>query len=67
MLSWIPEGFDATLAEAPVDAARYEAVFESWSTDYGFGFDFTPYFELNVCLYLRELEAWRHPSPISSS
>ena len=31
------------------DAARYEAVFESWSTDYGFGFDFTPYFELNVC------------------
>ena len=56
VLSWIPEGFDATLAEAPVDAARYEAVFESWSTDYGFGFDFTPYFELNVCLYLRELE-----------
>ena len=56
VLSWIPEGFDATLAEAPVDAARYEAVFESWSTDYGFGFDFTPYFELNVYLYLRELE-----------
>ena len=56
VLSWIPEGFDPTLAEAPVDAARYEAVFESWSTDYGFGFDFTPYFELNVCLYLRELE-----------
>ena len=56
MLSWIPEGFDPTVAEAPVDAARYEAVFESWSTDYGFGFDFTPYFELNVCLYLRELE-----------
>ena len=55
VLSWIPEGFDATLAEAPVDAARYEAVFESWSTDYGFGFDFTPYFELNVRLYLREL------------
>ncbi|MFR5092221.1 MAG: hypothetical protein ACLTDR_09730 [Adlercreutzia equolifaciens] len=31
-------------------------MFESWSTDYGFGFDFTPYFELNVRLYLRELE-----------
>ena len=44
VLSWIPEGFDPTLAEAPVDAAHYEAVFESWSTDYGFGFDFTPYF-----------------------
>ena len=28
----------------------------SWSTDYGFGFDFTPYFVLNVRLYLRELE-----------
>ncbi len=53
MLSWIPEGFDPTLAEAPVDAARYEAVFESWSTDYGFGFDFTPYFELNVSVPAR--------------
>ena len=53
VLSWIPEGFDPTLAEAPVDAARYEAVFESWSTDYGFGFDFTPYFELNVSVPAR--------------
>ena len=56
VLSWLPEGFDPTLGDAPVDAARYEAVFEHWSTDYGFGFDFTPYFELNLCLYLRELE-----------
>lgn len=56
VLSWLPEGFDPTLGDAPVDAARYEAVFEHWSTDYGFGFDFTPYFELNLRLYLRELE-----------
>ena len=56
VLSWIPEGFYPALGEALEDADRYEAVFESWSTDYGFGFDFTAYFELNVCLYLRELE-----------
>ena len=36
VLSWIPE---ASAPWRPVDAARYEAVFESWSTDYGFGFD----------------------------
>ena len=47
-------GFDPTLAEAPVDAARYEAVFESWSTDYGFRLRLHAYFELNVRLYLRE-------------
>lgn len=56
VLSWLPEGFDPELGEALVDADRYRAVFESWSTDYGFGFDFTPYFDLSVCLYLRELE-----------
>ena len=56
VLCWLPEGFDPTLEDAPVDEARYRAVFEHWSTDYGFGFDFTPYFELNVRLYLRELE-----------
>ena len=56
VLCWLPEGFDPALEDAPVDAARYRAVFEHWSTDYGFGFDFTPYFELNVRLYLRELE-----------
>lgn len=56
VLSWIPEGFDPALEETLGDTSRYEAVFESWSTDYGFGFDFTAYFELNVRLYLRELE-----------
>lgn len=56
VLSWLPEGFDPSLEGVPVDEARYRAVFEHWSTDYGFGFDFTPYFELNVRLYLRELE-----------
>lgn len=56
VLCWLPEGFDPRLGDAPVDAVRHEAVFEHWSTDYGFGFDFTPYFELNVRLYLRELE-----------
>ncbi|MEC4176381.1 hypothetical protein VIN30_07950 [Adlercreutzia sp. R7] len=56
VLSWLPEGFDPGLEDAPVDEARYRAVFEHWSTDYGFGFDFTPYFEMNVRLYLRELE-----------
>ncbi len=56
VLSWLPEGFDPSLPDAPVDARRHQAVFEHWSTDYGFGFDFTPYFELNLRLYLRELE-----------
>lgn len=56
VLCWLPEGFDPFLADVPVDEARAKAVFEHWSTDYGFGFDFTPYFELNVRLYLRELE-----------
>ncbi len=56
VLCWLPDGFDPFLAGVPVDETRYAAVFEHWSTDYGFGFDFTPYFELNVRLYLRELE-----------
>lgn len=56
VLCWLPDGFDPFLADVPVDEARAKAVFEHWSTDYGFGFDFTPYFELNVRLYLRELE-----------
>ncbi len=56
VLSWLPDGFDPRVENNPGDAARYKAVFEHWSTDYGFGFDFTPYFELNLRMYLRELE-----------
>ena len=56
VLCWLPDGFDSSLGDTPVDAERYQAVIRHWSTDYGFGFDFTPYFESNVRLYLVELE-----------
>lgn len=57
VLSWLPAIFDPRdEGLPPEEARRQQAVFEHWSTDIGFGFDFTPYFELNVGRYLEELE-----------
>ena len=56
VLAWLPDGSDPAEGEDVVDAARQRAVFEHWSQDFGFGFDFTPYFELNVKRYLHQLE-----------
>lgn len=55
-MAWLPDGLDAHDGEDVVDASRQEAVFAHWSTDFGFGFDFTPYFELNLKRYLFQLE-----------
>lgn len=55
VLAWLPEGVGPA-GDDVVDAARERAVFAHWSTDFGFGFDFTPYFELNLKRYLFQLE-----------
>lgn len=56
VMAWLPDGLDVREGDDVVDAARQEAVFAHWSTDFGFGFDFTPYFELNLKRYLFQLE-----------
>ena len=56
VMSWLPDGLDAQPGDDVVDAARQEAVFAHWSRDFGFGSDFTPYFELNLKRYLFQLE-----------
>ncbi|MEC4272764.1 hypothetical protein VJ923_06300 [Adlercreutzia sp. R25] len=56
VLCWLPAAFDPKSEDAVATPARQQAIFEHWSRDFGFGFDFTPYFELNVKLYLQELD-----------
>ncbi|MEY8561704.1 hypothetical protein AALA21_01400 [Eggerthellaceae bacterium 3-80] len=53
VLSWLPVGY---YPFGHLDTPRMEAVFNNWSKDYGFGFDFTSYFAVNVQLYLEELD-----------
>lgn len=52
VLSWLPVGY---YPFGDLNTPRMEAVFNSWSVDYGFGFDFTAYFSTYVKLYLGEL------------
>lgn len=53
VLSWLPVGY---YPFGKLNTPQMEAVFNNWSRDYGFGFDFTSYFAVNVQLYLEELD-----------
>ena len=53
VLSWLPVGY---YPFGELNTPQMEAVFNNWSVDYGFGFDFTSYFAMYVKLYLAELE-----------
>ena len=53
VLSWLPVGY---YPFGQLNTPQMEAVFNNWSVDYGFGFDFTSYFAVNVQLYLEELD-----------
>lgn len=53
VLSWLPVGY---YPFGELNTPQMKAVFDTWSRDSGFGFDFTSYFSLYVKLYLEELE-----------
>lgn len=56
VLAWLPDVMDTPAGDDVMSPARQKAVFEHWTRDDGFGFDFTPYFELNVKCYLFQME-----------
>ncbi|HIY83480.1 hypothetical protein [Rubneribacter sp.] len=53
VLSWLPVGY---YPFGELNTPRMKAVFDNWSIDYGFGFDFTSYFTTYIKLYLEELD-----------
>lgn len=53
VLSWLPVGY---YPFGELNTPLMKAVFDNWSVDYGFGFDFTSYFAMYVKLYLDELD-----------
>lgn len=53
VLSWLPMGY---YPFGDLNTPRMQAVFNNWSVDYGFGFDFTAYYAMYVKLYLEELD-----------
>ena len=56
VLAWLPDVMNTPACADVMNPARQKAVFEHWTRDYGFGFDFTPYFELNVKCVLFQME-----------
>lgn len=53
VLSWLPVGY---YPFGELNTPLMKAVFDNWSVDCGFGFDFTSYFAMYVKLYLDELD-----------
>ncbi len=53
VISWLPVGY---YPFGNLNTPRMESLYYSWSTDYGFGCDFTSYFSTYAKLYLAELE-----------
>lgn len=53
VLSWVPVGY---YPFGRLDTPLMKAVFESWSVDCGFGFDFTSYFSVYTRFYLEEID-----------
>lgn len=53
VLSWVPVGY---YPFGDLDTPLMKSVFESWSVDYGFGFDFTSYFFMYTKFYLNEID-----------
>lgn len=53
VLTWIPVGY---FPFGEYDKERMDAVFEACRTDYGFGFDFSPYFSMYTSMYLYEVD-----------
>lgn len=53
VLSWVPVGY---YPFGSLNTPLMKSVFESWSVDYGFGFDFTSYFFMYTKFYLNEID-----------
>lgn len=53
VLSWVPVGY---YPFGSLNTPLMKSVFESWSVDRGFGFDFTSYFFMYTKFYLNEID-----------
>lgn len=53
VLSWLPVGY---YPFGNMNTPLMKSIFDNWSTDYGFGYDFTAYFTMYAKLYLLEVE-----------
>ena len=53
VLTWIPVGY---FPFGRYDQQRMDAVFKECLTDYGFGFDFSPFFSMFTSMYMHEVD-----------